>query len=171
MADNNYDLICPACGEMMTKIYIPSAKVNLDICLDGCGGIYFDNREFKQFDENSENIDEILKAKLGKQFKEVNQNATRICPVCATTMVKNYASAKHEIEVDDCYNCGGKFLDHGELLKIRAQFNTEQERIDHALSCMKQVIGKDIAELTMKNEINKDKHPVRDIFYNLFYKL
>ena len=47
MADTLKELKCPACGKVMEKVFIPSEGINLDICTDGCGGIYFDNREFK----------------------------------------------------------------------------------------------------------------------------
>lgn len=51
MADTLKALKCPACGKDMEKVFIPNLGINLDICTDGCGGIYFDNREFERFDE------------------------------------------------------------------------------------------------------------------------
>ena len=30
--------------------------------------------------------------------------------------------------IDVCYSCGGKFLDGGDLIKIRNEYNNEQER-------------------------------------------
>ena len=131
MTDNNEILTCPACGKTMTKIFISSANCNIDVCLDGCGGIYFDNREFKKMDENAENIHELLDALNGRNFNKIDSTGDRICPICKHKMMKHFASAKHEIEIDDCYNCGGIFLDGEELMKIRAQFATEQERADH----------------------------------------
>jgi len=128
MFDNDKILKCPACGKEMKKIYINSAKCNIDVCLDGCGGIYFDNREFKKMDENAENIDELLEAMDGKTFDKVTETENRICPMCHSNMVKHFASAKREIEIDECYACGGIFLDGGELMAIRNQFNTEEER-------------------------------------------
>ena len=62
MADSHQTLRCPACGKEMQKVFVPSEGVNVDICVDGCGGIFFDNREFKMFDEQSENIDAIINA-------------------------------------------------------------------------------------------------------------
>ena len=131
MADNDLQLICPACGKPMKKVYISSAKCNIDVCLDGCGGIYFDNREFKKMDEQAEDIHELLEAIDGKTFDKVDTTQTRICPYCETPMVKNFASAKKEIEIDECYTCGAVFLDCGELQAIRGQFKTEEERSTH----------------------------------------
>lgn len=61
---------------------MPAEGINIDVCLDGCGGIFFDNREFRQFDEKAENIDEILKEIEGKEFEKVDESLTRTCPVC-----------------------------------------------------------------------------------------
>ena len=32
----------------MEKIFISDANINVDICLNGCGGILFDNRELEK---------------------------------------------------------------------------------------------------------------------------
>ena len=54
----------------------------------------------------------------------------RICPVCQAPMVKHFCSSKKLINIDECYTCGGIFLDYGELEFIRKQYATEQERIN-----------------------------------------
>ena len=41
MADSHKTLICPACGNEMQKIFIKSKGLNIDICTQGCGGIFF----------------------------------------------------------------------------------------------------------------------------------
>ena len=128
MADNENIIKCPACGTEMKKVFIPEANMNLDICLDGCGGIYFDNRELEKVDEQHESIDSIIEIMKNKTYKYVDSTEKRICPVCATPMVKHFMSVKKEVEIDDCYACGGKFLDFGELEKIRSQYKTTEER-------------------------------------------
>ena len=133
MDNSSFEILCPACGKEMKKVYMPEQGVYLDVCSEGCGGIYFDNREFKKFDEPHEDITPIKKVLDGKEFKKVDESEKRFCPVCGMPMVKNYASARHEIQVDDCYGCGGKFLDYKEIDKIRAQYNTEEERANDVL--------------------------------------
>ena len=154
MADNLESIYCPACGKKMDKIYMPSAGVNLDVCVNGCGGIYFDNREFAKFDEQHEDIQPLVSAFEGKEYNVVDSSETRICPVCSMKMVKNYASAKHEIQVDECYGCGGKFLDHCELDKIRAQYATEEER---AADVVKELYSKVGAELRLAERKHKER--------------
>jgi Zn-finger nucleic acid-binding protein len=73
---------CPACGKEMEKVFIKSEGINLDICTNGCGGIFFDNREFDKFNEEHEDISAIQKKLEGKTFEPVNDNAERICPAC-----------------------------------------------------------------------------------------
>ena len=56
MADSLETLVCPACGKEMKKIFIDSAGFNIDICLDGCGGIFFGNRMVEYFGYRVDNI-------------------------------------------------------------------------------------------------------------------
>lgn len=118
MVDNTQNLVCPACDKRMTKFFIPSANVSVDICMDGCGGIFFDNRELNKFINDEKSINEILQIFVGRAFKFADQKEKRVCPVCGIDMVKNYSDETKTIQIDECYRCGGKFLDHGELEKI-----------------------------------------------------
>ncbi len=154
MADNLKIIECPACGKKMEKIFMPSAGVNLDVCVDGCGGIYFDNRELNKFDEKHEDIEPLIKAFEGKTYSKIDTAETRICPVCSMKMVKNYASAKHEVQIDECYSCGGKFLDHCELDKIREQYATEEER---AADVIKELYSKVGAELRFSEQMHEER--------------
>ena len=133
MADNLEEIYCPACGKKMEKIFMSAQGVNLDVCTQGCGGIFFDNREFKKFDENAEDISPLTNALKDKEFIKVDSTEKRFCANCGAPMVKNFASAKKEIEIDECYTCGSKFLDYQELDKIRAQYETETDRADDAV--------------------------------------
>lgn len=151
MADNKDIIInCPACGKKMLKVYFPSQGINLDVCADGCGGIYFDNRELDKFDEKHEDITPLVEIFEGKTFQKVDESDTRICPVCGMKMVKNFAGPKHEVEIDECYSCGGKFLDNNELEKIRSQYNTEEERAADAIKELYSKAGIELAEFDLK---------------------
>lgn len=117
MADNKEIIKCPACGEDMVKVFVPDLNVYIDICLNSCGGMLFDNRELEKFDEPHENMDDILAAIKEKNFIEVDTKQTRICPLCNVPMVK--LGEKTGIEIDVCNMCGAKFLDNGELKGLR----------------------------------------------------
>lgn len=150
MGDTYQTINCPACGHKMKKIFLADSGVNIDICAEGCGGIFLDNREFKLIDEQHEELDEIIQAMENNDFSvKVDENAVRICPACGAKMVKNATSDKGDIIIDDCYTCGGKFLDHGELTRIRAEYATEQERADAAVRAL--LYSPEGAELNMLN--------------------
>ena len=121
MADSHDTLICPACGNDMQKVFIPSKGINIDICTQGCGGIFFDNREFKIFSDNVADFDEIIQATENNEYEAVDETQDRYCPACGAKMVKNYANREQNIQIDECYTFGGKFLDHGEFSRIKGQ--------------------------------------------------
>jgi len=168
MADTLKTLNCPACGKEMEKVFIPSQGINIDICTNGCGGIYFDNREFDKFDEQDENISGILEKISGKTFEKTDTTQERICPGCGAKMVKNHSSIKQTIEVDDCYSCGGKFLDNDELQKIRAEYENNEQRSGDVLKYVYSHIGSELKEADKKSLKAKMN---RDLAQRLFYKL
>ncbi len=136
MSDNQEkDLVCPACGEIMKKVFIPDAGINIDICIDGCGGIFFDNREFNKFDEPNESVDEILRMVEGRTFKKVDESEQRKCPLCRIPMVK-MGSGKGGVQIDVCNKCGAKFLDNGELLKIREGGEVDNTKTDELMNSL-----------------------------------
>ncbi len=158
MADNvDTTINCPACGKPMKKIYMPEQGVNLDVCVDGCGGIYFDNREFSKFDEPHEDITPLTEILKGKEFEKVDEGITRVCPVCGADMVKNYSGANKETVVDECYHCGGKFLDYKELDKIRSEYNTEAERSSEAINLLYREVGSKLVERPGINKLYNQK--------------
>ncbi|MBO6257689.1 zf-TFIIB domain-containing protein [bacterium] len=160
MNDTFETINCPACGKPMQKVFMPYAGFNLDVCTDGCGGIFFDGQELKHFDENHENIDDLKEVLKNKTFEKTNESAVRVCPVCGNNMVKNYVSAKHAIEIDECYNCGAKFMDGGELTRMREEYPTEEDRKQAFLAATYQEIGSQIDAMEIQNQINKSKRSV-----------
>ena len=49
-----------------------------------------------------------------------------ICPVCNVPMVE-MGAGKSSVKIDCCNGCGAKFLENGELQKIRAAEKTNNE--------------------------------------------
>ena len=135
MVDSYKVIKCPACGKDMKKIFLTELGFHIDICTEGCGGIYLDNQELKMIDEQHEHLDDVIKNVENADFSHTNVdlNADRICPACGNKMVKNPTSVNSKIMIDECYNCGGKFFDHGELTKFREEFPTEEERSKAAM--------------------------------------
>ncbi len=116
---------CPVCKAAMIEQDFGGVKV--DVCKEGCKGIWFDWHELSKLDEKNEGLGNALKEALS--YARVNdENREQIkCPKCGIPMhIHKYQSSK-EINVDECYNCGGFFIDSGELKVIRDTFMSEQE--------------------------------------------
>lgn len=159
---------CPACGKEMEKVFIPSQGINIDICTNGCGGIFFDNREFDKFNEEHEDISLIEEKLKDKTFEPTDDDAERTCPACGGKMVKNTSSTESGVKVDDCYICGGKFLDFGELQKIREEFANDTLRKEATIDYLFSKVGTELHQMDV--EVAKRKAD-RNIAQKLFYSL
>ena len=119
---------CPACQYQMSLVTI--GNISIDACVGGCGGLWFDQLELKKFDEPPETNGEKLLDIKKKLALKIDSKQKRLCPVCKNvTMMKHFFSIKRKIEVDECANCGGIFLDGGELAEVRRLFKSEKEKI------------------------------------------
>jgi Zn-finger nucleic acid-binding protein len=124
----NHPIIdCPVCGCPLTVLAV--GKVLIDVCHEGCGGIWFDHFELQRFDEGHEGEGRI--AAHVQRHPDVTRNrAQRLqCPRCRDVVLRqHFFSIKQQVEVDSCPGCGGYWLDHGELERIRSEFATSAAR-------------------------------------------
>jgi Zn-finger nucleic acid-binding protein len=106
--------------------------VHVDVCGKGCKGIWFDWFELSKLDEKNEGFGAALKEALNYPRTNDDKRGKIKCPKCGIPMhVHKYQSSK-EVNVDECYACGGFFLDSGELTVIRDNFMSEEEREEYA---------------------------------------
>lgn len=118
---------CPACGKGLTELEVAGIKV--DICQAGCHGIWLDNYEIEKVDEAHESTGEKLLDFTHTSRPPADRSAKRACPKCQTTVMQRfYFSVKKDVEMDDCPNCGGTWLDANELAGIRSEYKTEGEK-------------------------------------------
>src|SRR6266496_5364133 len=111
---------CPACDRPLTEVQVGAVVV--DICQGGCGGVWFDAFELKRVDEEGEAAGEPLLRIQRDERIVVDLSRKRDCPRCAGVRLhRHFFSAKRRVEVDECPNCGGYWLDAGELAQIRAE--------------------------------------------------
>ena len=148
MTDTKEIINCPACGCEMKKVFIEQAGINVDICVDGCGGILFDNRELEKFDETHENADEIFEQIKDKTFKEVDESKIRICPICGINMAK-MGAVDGDINIDVCHVCGAKFLDRNELSSIRNFSEQEYKKNELTEKVIDNLTGKENYNITL----------------------
>lgn len=111
---------CPACFNNLTQMQVGNLVV--DVCQDGCGGIWFDAFELRRVDEQNEVAGEPLLGIHRDERIVVDPSRKRECPRCAGIKLhRHFFSARRRIEVDECPNCGGYWLDAGELAQIREE--------------------------------------------------
>jgi hypothetical protein len=110
---------CPACFNELKSLQV--GKLTVDACEGGCGGIWFDAFELQQADEQTEEVGErLLEISRDKRIR-VDPTRKRDCPRDGNKLRRHFFSAKRRVEVDECPNCGGYWLDAGELALIRAE--------------------------------------------------
>jgi uncharacterized protein len=116
---------CPACFNPLTEVQVGSLLV--DVCQDGCGGIWFDAFELQQVDETGQPGEPLLHIRRNEKII-VDPARKRDCPRCAGVKLhRHYFSAKRRVQVDQCPNCAGYWLDAGELAQIREENSFTQE--------------------------------------------
>jgi Zn-finger nucleic acid-binding protein len=142
---------CPACPNTLQEVQAGDIKV--DVCRNGCGGIWFDNFEFKKVDEQHESAGDSLLEIEKNPHVVVDRTGKRQCPRCEDQpMLQHFVSAKQEVEVDECPACGGIWLDAGELGAIRDQFATDEERSAAAQEYFQNVFGGELAKMKARSE-------------------
>ena len=115
---------CPVCStEMVEK----DLGQKVDICENGCKGIWFDRAELQKLDQPGEGIAAAIKA--AQQSPRINdaERGQINCPQCGIPMHMHKFARDQEVNVDECYECGGFFLDSGELKEIRDNFMSDTD--------------------------------------------
>ncbi len=111
---------CPACFNELTEFKFGGVAV--DACAGGCAGIWFDAFELQKVDDQHEVPGEHLLRVQRDPKLQVDHSRPRDCPRCDGIKLKrHFFSARKQVEVDHCPNCGGYWLDDGELEKIRTE--------------------------------------------------
>jgi uncharacterized protein len=111
---------CPACsGEL---IPVEAGPVTVDTCYGGCGGIWFDHKELTHLDEPHEDLGPLLFDVPRGEGIQIDHSERRNCVRCdAVVMMRRYYSPTRQVELDECPECGGIWLDLGELCGIRSE--------------------------------------------------
>jgi len=148
---------CPVCqNEMVEKDF---GGIKVDFCENGCKGIWFDWFELSKLDEKTEGAGEALKEALGCQSEKKERKNPVDCPKCGIPMHEHKYQSSKEVNVDECYNCGGFFLDAGELRAIRDNFMSDKEREAYA-----QKLAGDVPEFVKAQEdLDREKVRIRAI--------
>lgn len=110
---------CPACFHDLFEISVGSLRV--DACHGGCGGIWLDAFELGSVDETNEPAEPLL-CLTRDETLVIDTQRKRECPRCrGIKLHRHFFSARRQVQVDQCPNCAGYWLDAGELQQIRAE--------------------------------------------------
>jgi len=110
---------CPACFNKLSEIQV--GDVLVDVCQGGCGGVWFDAFELQRVENAGEAGEPLLHIKRNEGIT-VDFSHKRECPRCeGIKLHRHFFTAKRRVQVDQCPNCGGYWLDAGELAQIREE--------------------------------------------------
>jgi Zn-finger nucleic acid-binding protein len=148
---------CPACSHELTTR--TAGDVTVDVCAGGCGGIWFDHFELRKLDEQSETAGESLLDIPRDPDVHVDSEKRYICPhdTDDVVLMRHFWSVKRAVTIDECPECGGVFLDAGELGRIRDEFVTEAARHAAADAYFAEVVDPLLADAHAKDEAELEK--------------
>jgi len=125
--------------------------VTLDACRSGCGGVWFDADELEKFDQVEEQaLPEVLRSLTNKQVV-IDASAVRYCPRCTgQVMHRYYYDSQFSLEVDQCLQCNGIWLDLGELEAVRMD-NAKLEQRENAIETFQKHVDSKPGGRSVKN--------------------
>lgn len=144
---------CPACKTELVSENV--GAVQIDVCENGCGGIWFDKNEMESFDAGSEFFPEKLLFR-GKQRSDLSIEHVKPCPRCqGEVLIRQFFDPENQVQIEQCWNCSGIWLDAGELAQIRGQAKSDAERAA--------VVNRYVDSVVAGTKATMDAHTKEDI--------
>ncbi|MDW8051187.1 MAG: zf-TFIIB domain-containing protein [Armatimonadota bacterium] len=107
--------LCPNCQiPLRPQVHL---GVTIDVC-PACAGMWFDADELTYLHQMDESIFPRLDALYQPEVVAYESPWARLCPVCQQPMRPYNYLYTSDIVLDTCDNCGGVWVDHGELEKM-----------------------------------------------------
>ena len=157
---------CPRTHTELKEITIKNIQIDIS---EACGGVWFDRFELEKFDESHEVAGDELIEHLEKFEDPATDLSKKIkCPRCPdVAMQRHFFSVKKGVEIDECPQCAGVWLDPGELKRIREEYPSEKERIADGEKYLEEVIANSGFKTEESNNVQSDTKD-RSVFYHLF---
>jgi len=153
---------CPVCdGNMIVQDF---GGVKVDVC-EKCNGIWFDWMELRRLDELTEGCGDALQKALDADLKDGKSRGPIECPKCGIKMKKHAYRFNNDVEIDECYACGGIFLDAGEIRLIREGFMDQSKRKEFLNKLLN-----NIPEYEKKKEASDKREEAVNKFANIIDK-
>jgi len=126
VAEGEREMKCPACQRALVEF--AAGPMRVDICLEGCAGIWFDRDELTKVDDFNEPFPESLIRVLSNAQVAIDKRRERECPRCVgQVMTHRFLDDQLKVQADECSSCGGHFLDIGELSNLRDESRRDAE--------------------------------------------
>ena len=104
------------------------ASAYIDVCAEGCHGLWFDAGELAKLDLVGTGMGPALQRALAQRFQPSDEDRNPLdCPHCEEAMNEVAYELACWVEIDECPGCEGIYLDAGELTRIRGRAPTEAE--------------------------------------------
>lgn len=129
---------CPVCHHPLAEF--DAGEFQVDICRDGCSGMWFDQGEFEKCTSHERPFpEELLRVNRAPNVL-IDRSKPRHCPKCShSQMGRIELDPEINFEVDYCEGCHGYWLDVGELGHLRAK-NEEMAEITARLRTFEETI-------------------------------
>lgn len=118
-------MTCPVCSSPMNTQDFGGVAV--DVC-SNCKGLWFDWEELSKVDGENADLGAALKDALNSPRHPDADRGKVNCPKCGLPLHRHGYKMVKGVSIDECYQCGGFFLDAGELKVIRETEPTAQQR-------------------------------------------
>ncbi len=128
---------CPACQASMSVEDFGGVEV--DVCKSGCKGIWFDWHELTRLDEDHEGFGNALREAAEHPRANDEKRGRLNCPRCSSPMHAHRYKRAQQVNVDECYACGGIFLDSGELQAVREEYMSDAEQQAYVRELMEDI--------------------------------
>jgi len=114
--------------------------------------------ELTKVDETHESAGEkVLEVKRNPDVQVALENK-RMCPKCENVvMMQHFFSVKKQVVVEECPNCGGFWLDVGELARIRSLFASAAEREKATEAYFEEAVGPQLAAMKARSQEELEK--------------
>jgi uncharacterized protein len=148
---------CPVCQKPLHEMTAGAIKVQA--CSEGCGGLWFDARELRNAEGATETETAALLAISAIGPAPPPPDRLRCPRDPEVVMQRHFESAERRVTVNACPQCGGTWLDLGELGVILEGFRAGKTERGEAQAAL---------EMTLKNmmavQSTSDERAFRDEF-------
>ena len=115
--------------------------------------MWFDQLKLVRLDEEHEHAGQTLLEVDVDQAVVVDQTGKRNCPKCPdVVMVRWFYSPHQQVAVDHCGNCGGHWLDAGELRQILSLDSSPEERQAHIDGLIDDQFGDELSMMKERHD-------------------